>query len=360
MAAWIDKLPRWLAWELAIPLTVLNIWLLTKGIQQFQTLLSIFVVATLLSFLLNYIVCVMETKGIARGYGVLVIVILVLGVGVLVAATIVPVLFDQITDLTVQLPDWLQSGSQQLEVLDKEIDKLETADSIDVTDLTDQLADLLPVELQLLPGQLVSFLMKFADKLLDVFITAVFTLYLVLYGDSFWQGLFRWIPNDLGQQVSDALSSQFEKYFFGQAIIAAIMSTTLALILFLLSVPFWLVFSLGIGLAVLIPFGDLLAMIAVSLFIGVSNPLLGGEVLIACIVTDQIVDNVFTPRILGDAVGLNPVWVLLSLFIGAQMGGLLGVVVAVPLAGTVKQIIDSFEVKDVQMESLEKVDLSVH
>lgn len=360
MAAWIDKLPRWLAWELAIPLTVLNIWLLTKGIQQFQTLLSIFVVATLLSFLLNYIVCVMENKGIARGYGVLAIVILVLGMGVLVAVTIVPVLFDQITDLTVQLPDWLQSGSQQLEVLDKEIDKLETADSIDVTDLTDQLADLLPVELQLLPGQLVSFLMKFADKLLDVFITAVFTLYLVLYGDSFWQGLFRWIPNDLGPQVSDALSSQFEKYFFGQAIIAAIMSTTLALIFFLLSVPFWLVFSLGIGLAVLIPFGDLLAMIAVSLFIGVSNPLLGGEVLIACIVTDQIVDNVFTPRILGDAVGLNPVWVLLSLFIGAQMGGLLGVVVAVPLAGTVKQIIDSFEVKDVQMESLEKVDLSVH
>ncbi len=120
MAAWIDKLPRWLAWELAIPLTVLNIWLLTKGIQQFQTLLSIFVVATLLSFLLNYIVCVMENKGIARGYGVLAIVILVLGVGVLVAVTIVPVLFDQITDLTVQLPNWLESGSQQLEVLDKE------------------------------------------------------------------------------------------------------------------------------------------------------------------------------------------------------------------------------------------------
>lgn len=360
MAAWIDKLPRWLAWELAIPLTVLNIWLLTKGIQQFQTLLSIFVVATLLSFLLNYIVCVMENKGIARGYGVLAIVILVLGVGVLVAVTIVPVLFDQITDLTVQLPNWLESGSQQLEVLDKEIDKLETADSIDVTDLTNQFADLLPVELKLLPGQLVSFLMNFADKLLDVFITAVFTLYLVLYGDSFWQGLFKWIPNDLGQQVSDALSSQFEKYFFGQAIIVAIMSTTLAFIFFLLSVPFWLVFSLGIGLAVLIPFGDLLAIIAVSLFIGVSNPLLGGEVLIACIVIDQIVDNVFAPRILGDAVGLNPVWVLLSLFVGAQMGGLLGVVVAVPLAGTVKQIIDSLEVKDVQIESLKEVDLSVY
>ncbi|MGC1307026.1 MAG: AI-2E family transporter [Phormidesmis sp.] len=358
MAGWTDKLPRWLIWELVIPLTLFNFWLLLQGIRYFQGLLSIFVIATLLAFLLDYLVCLMESKGIARGYSVLIIVSLAVGLGALVIGAIAPILLNQITDLTTQLPGWVASGTQQLEVLDTEIDKLETSDNIDVSDLTAQLANLLPVELKVLPGQLLTFFMGFADKLFDVVLTAVLTLYLLLYGKSFWQGLFKWLPNDLGQQVSDALSLQFKNYFFGQAVVAAIMGGSLALIFYILKVPFWLVSGLGIGLSVLVPFGDWLGMAVVSLLVGLSNPLLGAEVLIACIITDQIVDNVFTPRILGDAVGLNPVWVLLSLLIGAQTGGLLGAVIAVPLAGTFKQIIDSFQIKDLEVESLKGVDLS--
>ncbi|MGD1898390.1 MAG: AI-2E family transporter, partial [Phormidesmis sp.] len=113
-----------------------------------------------------------------------------------------------------------------------------------------------------------------------------------------------------------------------------------------------------IGACVLVPFADLLGMLTVSLLLAINTPVLGAEVLVACVVTDQFVDNVFTPRILGDAVGLNPVWVLLSILIGAQVGGLLGVVIAVPLAGTLKQIVDSFQVEDIEVESLKGVDLS--
>ena len=359
MTKLLDKLPQWLVWELAIPLTIFNFWLLLQGIQYFQAILSILVVATLLAFLLDYLVSLIERTGLARSYSVLIIVLLVLAGVALLMMTVAPTLLNQLTDLTTQLPGWLASGSQQLEVLDTEIDKLETSDNIDVSDLTNQLTNLLPVELKLLPGQLLSFLMGFADRLFNVILTVVLTLYLVLYGRPFWKGLFRWLPNDLGEQISRALSAQFKNYFFGQAVIAAIMSVTLALIFYLLSVPFWLISGLGIGLCVFVPFGDWFGMAAVSLLVGLSDPILGSEVLAACIVTDQIVDNVFTPRILGDAVGLNPVWVLLSLLVGAQTGGLLGAVIAVPLAGTCKQIVDSFQIKDVEVDSLKGVDLSV-
>ncbi len=345
-------------WELAIPLTIFNGWLLFQGIQYFQSFLSLFVVATLVAFLLDHLVSLLERQGVARGYSVLIIVILALGSVALLVVSVVPILLNQITDLTTQLPDWLASGSQQLEILDTEIDKLETADDIDVSDLTAQFANLLPVELKLLPGQLLEFLLGLTDKLLDIIVTSVLTLYLLLYGKSFWQGLFKWLPNDLGQQISQLLQLQFKNYFFGQAVIATIMATSLAAIFYLLQVPFWLLSALGIGLSVLIPFGDWLAFLFISVVVGLSDPWLGGEVLITCVITDQIIDNVFTPRILGDAVGLNPVWVLLSLFVGAQVAGLLGLLTAVPLAGTFKQIIDSFQINDVKMDSLENVNLS--
>lgn len=360
MTKLLDKLPRWLVWELAIPLTIFNLWLLSKGIQYFQALLGIFAVATLLAFLLDYLVSLMERTGMGRGYSVLIIVLLVLGGVALLGFAIAPTLLNQLTDLATQLPGWLATGSEKLEVLDTEIDKLETADNIDVSDLTTQLANLLPVELKVLPGQLLSFALSFTDKLFDIVLTSVLTLYLVLYGKSFWQGLFKWLPNDLGQQVSAALSSQFKNYFFGQAVIAALMGITLALIFYLLQVPFWLISGLGIGLCVFVPFGDWLGMAVVSLLVGLSDPLLGAEVIAACIITDQVIDNVFTPRILGDAVGLNPVWVLLSLLVGAQVGGLLGAVIAVPLAGTFKQMIDSFQFEGLEVDSLKGVDLSAN
>ena len=358
MTGWIDKLPKWLVWELAIPLTLFNGWLLLQSVHYFQHLLSIFVVATLLAFLLDYLVDAVEKTGASRGVSVATIVLLALGVLSLSVFAIAPILLDQVTDLATQLPNWLASGTEKLEVIDSEIDKLQASKNVDVSGLSTQLANLLPVELKLLPGQLLDFLMGFADKLLDVLLAAVLTLYLLLYGKSFWQGLFKWLPNDLGQQVSTALGSQFKSYFFGQAVVATIMGSTLSLTFLLLGVPFWLVFGLFIGLSVLFPFGDWLAMALVSLAVGASDPWLGLDVLLACVVTDQIVDNVLTPRILGEAVGLNPVWVLISILVGIQTGGVLGAVIAVPLAATLKQIIDSFGINDVQIEEMESVDLS--
>lgn len=358
MAGWIEKLPRWLVWELAIPLTIVNLWLLLQGVQYFQHLLSVFVVATLLAFLLDYLVGLVEKTGANRTVSVTAIVLLAFGVVALGVFAIAPILLDQITDIATHLPEWLASGSQKLDVLDDELNKLDAAKSIDTSDLSVQLANLLPVELQLLPGQVLKFLLGFADSLLDVLLTAVLTLYLLLYGKSFWQGVFKWLPNDLGPQVSDALGSQFRDYFFGQAAISAIMGGLLAPTFFLLHVPYWLVFSIVIAISVLIPFGDWLGMVAVSLAVGVNDPWQGANVLLACVATDQLVDNAIAPRILGDAVGLNPVWVLISILVGIQTGGVLGAVVAVPVAGTLKQIIDSLEVKNVRIEEMEEVDLS--
>ena len=357
MAKWIDKLPKWLVWELAVPLTILNIWLLFQGVRYFQELLSVFVVATLLAFLLDYLVDSVEKIGANRAISVTVVISLALGALGLGIFAVAPVLIDQVTDIATRLPEWLASGSQKLDVLDKELDKIEAAKSLDASDLSTQIANLLPVELQLLPGQLLDFLLGFADSLLEALLTAVLTLYLLLYGESFWQGLFKWLPNNLGEQLRSALGAQFKSYFFGQAAIAAIMAGFLAPIFFLLQVPYWLVCSLAIALTVLIPFGDWLGMAAVSLVVGINDPWLGGTVLLACVATDQLVDNAIAPRILGNAVGLNPVWVLISILVGIQTGGVLGAVVAVPLAGTLKQIIDGFEVDNVEVEVLDKVNI---
>jgi predicted PurR-regulated permease PerM len=54
------------------------------------------------------------------------------------------------------------------------------------------------------------------------------------------------------------------------------------------------------------------------------------------VIVQQILENLIAPRILGSFTGLNPVWILISVLTGARVGGLLGVIVAVPTAVIVK------------------------
>jgi len=54
----------------------------------------------------------------------------------------------------------------------------------------------------------------------------------------------------------------------------------------------------------------------------------------------QIKDNILAPKLMGDFTGLNPVWIFISLLVGGQVAGFLGVIVAIPIAATLKDTID--------------------
>ena len=120
------------------------------------------------------------------------------------------------------------------------------------------------------------------------------------------------------------------------------MFAALTPIFVVLNVPFALLFALLIGVAELIPFiGASLGIGTVTLLVMVQNLLLGLQVALAAIVLQQIKDNVLAPRLMGNFTGLNPIWIFIAILTGAEMGGFLGAIVAVPLAGTIKNTIDA-------------------
>ncbi len=91
----------------------------------------------------------------------------------------------------------------------------------------------------------------------------------------------------------------------------------------------------------LIPFGGATGISIVSLLMAFQNFWLGIKVLLVASLIDQAIGNIIAPRILGEIIGLNPVWVLVSLLLGAKVGGLLGLLIAVPIAGCIKSIAQS-------------------
>ncbi|PLZ26504.1 AI-2E family transporter, partial [Fischerella thermalis WC559] len=110
----------------------------------------------------------------------------------------------------------------------------------------------------------------------------------------------------------------------------------------ILKVPFALVFAIFIGVSELIPFvGATLGIGTVTILLLLQNWWLAIQVAIAAIVMQQVKDNLLGPKLLGDFIGINPIWIFVSILMGFEIAGFLGSLLAVPIAGTIKGTLDA-------------------
>ena len=334
-----NKFPRWLYWGLLITFIVVNGYFLFPVFLYLQPTLILIVTAALLAFLLNYPVKLLVKWKFKRGYAIALVFLLALIILGTITFTLLPVLLRQLYDFPRRLPSWLDSGKEQLQAF--EIWATNKNLPFDVGALIIQLEERFATEVRALPGYVINFIIGAFDSSLESIITVVLTFYLLINGDRFWAGIWQWLPNDWGDRVQSSLKQSFENYFIGQATIALLMSISITAAFLLLKVPFGLLFGIAIGALVLIPLGDIIGIISVSLLTGLKSVGLGVEVLVVALIIDQAIDNTLAPRIFGNLVGLNPVWIIISLLLGAKLGGVIGLILAVPLAGTIKRIAES-------------------
>lgn len=338
LRVWISQLPQWLVVAVALPLVVLDGWVILLVLNYFQSIISAFLLATVLSFLLNYPVKFLQQRGIERTYAVLIIFLLSLTVITALAVTLVPLIVTQIEYLVKLLPQLVDSGSRQLQAFQgwAAMRRL----PVNVNGLTERLESMAPEGIESFSLQLPSVVLGAAEDLLEVILVVALTLYLLLHGKTFWQGIFRWLPRSLSIEIQQSIRQNFQNYFVGQATVALIQGTVLSLTFLILRLPLFLLFGIGIGLLALIPFFDVLGVLSVSLIASLTNVWLGVTVFVVCIVIDQIIDNAVSPRVMGKLVGLNPVWIILSLLLGAQVLGFIGIILAIPLASTIRDILN--------------------
>ena len=108
---------RFLMVGLSAPILVLNFWAMASIAKFFGALIGIIVVASLLAFLLNYPVNWCVEHKIKREPASIIIFLLTLSVLLGLGITLFPLAYAQVQQLAVRLPDWIESGRQQLIVL---------------------------------------------------------------------------------------------------------------------------------------------------------------------------------------------------------------------------------------------------
>ncbi|MCS5692312.1 AI-2E family transporter [Cyanobium sp. FGCU-6] len=342
-------LPPWLRFSLALPLLVLNLWVLRQLLMPLAPFPALFLTAALIAFLLDIPTRWLTEQGMPRALALLLVLGFGLGLTVLAVLWLVPRLLQQLDDLVTALPTWLAEGETLLGELQEWA--MQRGLPTDFGDLSSELITRTSKLATQMSQRVLGILGATVGVTVNAVIVLVLTVFLLLGGERIAAGLAEWLPASVRPLVTTTLFRTFRGYFGGQVVLALILSGLQMVVFTLLGIPYGVLFAVAIGFTTLIPYASALTIVLVSVLLALEDPRTGLEVLVTAITVGQVVDQVIQPRLMGSIVGLQPAWLLISLPIGARLGSLmglgelLGLLLAVPLASCGKTFLDAWALR---------------
>jgi predicted PurR-regulated permease PerM len=255
---------------------------------------------------------------------------------------IIPLLLDQLTAFVDSLPGLVERAHQRLlplyETLRVRFD-LPALDDLGGL-LRSRLGSIFGFVTQTVQG-VVSGGAALASLLSLIFITPVVTFYLLRDWDLIIARVDHLLPRDHADTIRAqmaAIDTTLAGFIRGQATVCLVLGIFYAVGLMIVGLPFGLVIGLLAGLLTFIPYVGCLSGLIVSMAIALASfDGWHGPVAVAVVflVGQMLEGNFLTPKLVGDRVGLHPVWIIFALLAGGALFGFVGLLLAVPVAAAI-------------------------
>ncbi|CCH64681.1 Permease [Richelia intracellularis HM01] len=339
MQRW-SSLQNLLVYGLSGPIIALNIWLLSELFRYFHHSITILSIAAILAFLLNYPVKFLRKVRFSRTQAIIIVLLLSLAIIIIVGITLVPIVIEQTIQLLNQIPDWLSSSQNNLEYLQAIVRRRRLP--IDLNLVSNQINANIEHLVQTLASGAVGIAGTVVSTFINLVLVTVLAFYMLSYGGRVWHELINLLPVGVREPINKSFKLNFHNFFLSQLLLGLFMVVTLTPIFIILQVPFGLVLAILIGISQLIPFfGATLGIGIATLLVLLQGWWLAVQLASVSILLQQIKDNLLAPRLLSNITGLNPIWIFVAILTGFEIGGFLGALVAVPIAGTIKGTVEA-------------------
>ncbi len=176
----------------------------------------------------------------------------------------------------------------------------------------------------------------------DFFVVVVFALFALLEAPRISRGIGNLVGEETNQRINRLLDESFHSvtgYVLGKVITSVLFGVVIFITLTIMGVSYAQVLALWVGLADLLPLvGGLLGsvvVVPVALAHSTSAAIVS---LIVFLIYQQIENHLLSPIIMRRTMRLNPLWTLVAVLVGANLLGIIGALVAIPLAGMIQVI----------------------
>lgn len=306
-----------------------------------KAVLGPFLIAMIISYLLNPIVNMLSKRAVPRSIAVLFIYTLFLLSVIIIIINTLPLLEEQLKEMAEHLPKW----NEQIQYM--------------INEYNDHGRDLLPSSIQSAIenslnrmeqglGKGVSRMMDGIGHTINQFFFALIIPFLAFYMlkdvHSFEKNIKNMIPKakrreflQLFKEIDQALGN----YIRGQLLVCVVVGVCVYIGYLFIGLPYALILAIVVGIFNIIPYlGPVFGAIpAIFVAFTVSTKMVL-FVLLINLVVQMLEGNVLSPQIVGRTLHMHPLFIIFALLVGGEIGGVFGLILAVPMFAVGKVIIE--------------------
>lgn len=201
-------------------------------------------------------------------------------------------------------------------------------------------------------GAMTSNIMSIGSSIASFFIAIIISIYILKDSEYFidlWKKLYYLIfrESNIGKKFSEIfrlINEVFSKFIRGQLLEAFCVGVLSSIALSIVGIDYAIVIGLISGICNMIPYvGPLVGTILAAVMGLLSGrPIKVIYAIISMLVVQQIDNNLLAPKIVGDSVGLHAVFTMMAILVGGNVGGLLGMLLAVPVAASIRVLFNKW------------------
>jgi putative heme transporter len=338
--------PRWIQ-LIVLPLAVLGLWALARATG---TVLLILLGASTIALILSPVVRLLTRHRIPRGLAILLIYLagfaFVGGVGVLLSQPV----STQVSHLGRDVPQYINQANRDLASVQQWLNR--RGIKVQIQQQGQTALQTLGDQIQKRSSDIVSFSRDLLTQVIttsfDFVLTFVLSIYLLVYGEQIGELVRRIMPPGDGTPEDDyplLVQRAVYGYVRGQLLFSVIMGASAALGL-------WIFGQLGIfpdgaryavffgafyGLAEFIPYvGPIIGPLPAVLVALFSNPISAVWVILLFVVLQQLEGHFVAPQVFRISLRINPILIILGLLIGFTIYGIVGALLALPIATVIR------------------------
>jgi len=297
----------------------INLW--WNLLAQIIYIMTPFIIAFSLAYILYPLLKYLESKLKNKGLSILIIVLLILGIISLLVFLTIPVIYDQLKLLINSLVDVINTYSDKFDI------NLGTY-SIKITDYLNNITSIIGGFASNTVINIVNKSFSFIGKFIITFVSFI---YFLNYMDKIREWIKDIMPNKKTFNYFKTLDKEISSYIRGLIIFMIFQLFEYSIVYFIIGHPNWLILGLLACFTTIIPyFGGLITNIIALILASVISKKLFILTIIVCLIFPQTDGYIVSPRIYSKTNKVNPLVTIMCVSIGGSLFGPIGIIVALP------------------------------
>ncbi|MFP4662018.1 MAG: AI-2E family transporter [Halanaerobiales bacterium] len=295
-----------------------------------------FVVGIILAYLFYPLINFMRKMNIPKIWAIYILIIIFLLSGIIISVVFIPAFLHELDNLTNAIPEYINKIDKYIDYLNHQYRRVNLPPII--KEVLDRTLNKTEEQVISLMENLTEIIINSLSTLISLVISPFIAFYILKDLNKLKRALIKCIPGEKRRVFFDMgvdINKIFLGYLRGQIWISIIVGVLSVIGLTIFRIRFSLLLGFFAGISNMVPFiGPIIGSVPAVLIAFLTSPERAVSIAILFFIIQQLESSLISPRILSNEIGLHPLIVIFFLLAGAELYGIWGLLLAVPVAGS--------------------------